>query len=387
MFSWTRRPSYQKRYESGGDEYTVRQYRDSDRDDLIALYQDVLDPDLSSAWLAWKYETNPYVEDVPIYVAEYEGTVVGASGFWILSLYTGETDRRVVQPCDAAVRPAHQKRGLFTQILELALERLDDEGIDLVFDFPNELTQTTWENYGWRQVQHQELYYRVQRPAALIDAERAGPAEPLLDRGTERLARGYLAAVARRRSSTFDRSAIDVERTGAIPAATLATLYRRAVPDAFHLLRDETFYEWRFGNPYWEYETFVGRYDGSPIVAVVTGTRRMNGATVTRLTDVVPLVSNRARAAAFGPVLESILEVNDDAALVVAPSDSVPQSVLSAYGFRSNDAPPLSLVETPTVHGVCVLDEETGPEHWLVDGNCLSDPDDWCLTFAEHDTG
>ncbi|WP_121742352.1 GNAT family N-acetyltransferase [Natronorubrum halophilum] len=388
MFERTRGEPPCRQYDSGEREYTIRQYRDGDRDELLSLYQTILDPGLSEAWFEWKYETNPYTDDVPVYVAEFDGRIVGAGGFWVLELHTGSRSTRVVQPCDAAVRPAHRRQGLFTEILGAGLERFDDNGFDLAFDFPNELSKATFEKYGWRPVGRQETLFRVQQPGAMIGRQPTGPVSVLLHGGARLLARGYLAAKSRRRS-VADRLEVDVIRTDEIPAKTLATLYRRDVPDEFHVVRDETFYDWRFGNPQWEYATYVGRYDGSPVAAIVTGTRVENGAPVTRLTDVVPLVSNRARTAAFVPILEAILEANDDAALVVAPSTAIPRSVLSEYGFQSNLTLPLSTVATPTVHGVCVLaaDEEPGSDRWIVDEKSLSDPDSWRITFSEYDTG
>ncbi|WP_049923680.1 GNAT family N-acetyltransferase [Halopiger djelfimassiliensis] len=381
------RGSSRRTVDRDGREYTIRQYRDRDRNEVLALYRAVLESGLSEAWFEWKYESNPYVEDVPVYVAEHDGTVVGAGGFWVLELHTGSRSTRVVQPCDAAVRPAHRRRGLYTEILGRGLERFDDDGLDIAFDFPNELSKATFEKYGWRPVERRETFFRLQRPGALLGDRFDGPAASLAADGARLLARGYLAAASRRRSAASDRLAIDVERTAGIPAETLAALYRRAVPDAFHVVRDETFYEWRFENPQWTYTTYVGRYEGTPIAAIVTGTTVENGAVVTHLTDIVPLVADRSRTAAFGPLLEAVLEASDDAALVVAPSTPIPRAILSAYGFRSDHSLPLSLAATPTVHGVCTLSDGDDRDRWLVDGKRLPDPDAWRITFSEYDTG
>lgn len=388
MFGRDRMGSFQRQYASGGREYTIRQYRERDRDELLSMYQEVLDPTLSDDWFAWKYETNPYTDDIPVYVAEFDGEVVGAVGFWVLELHTGSRRIPAVQSCDGAVRPEHRREGLFTELFRIGLDRFAAEEFEIVFDFPNQLSKATFEKHGWRLVERQETYFRVQQPDAMIDGESAGPLSALLRSGARLLSRGYLAVKSRQRPSVADHPKIDVERTTEIPAQTLATLYRHDVPDKFHLVRDETFYGWRFGNPHWEYTTYVGRYDGSPVAAITTGTKVDDGTTITHLTDVVPLVSSRPRTAVLVSVLEAILESNEDAALVVAPSGVIPDSVLSTYGFRSDHAVPLSLVSTPTIHGVYALtDDETDGDRWVVDGKRVTDPDVWQTTFSEYDTG
>ncbi|QSX00521.2 GNAT family N-acetyltransferase [Haloterrigena alkaliphila] len=373
------------------DGYTVRPYRRQDREGLLSLYQDVLSERLTDRWFEWKYEANPYADDVHVFVAEFDGRIVGAAGFWHLDLSTGDRTMRVIQSCDGAVRSDHRRRGIYTNLFEAGLGYYADAGIEFVFDFPNELTKATFEKHGWRLVEEREAHYRLQRPAAVVGDRLDGPGAGVVRKGAELVARGYHAAKSRRRSAP---TGIDVERTDGVPPATLASVYRRDVPDRFHLVRDETFYRWRFDNPHWDYTTYVGRYEGTPLAAIVTGTRTIDGANVTRLTDVVPLSSDSSagRKRALAAALESVLEANADAALVVAPSGVLPSSLRSRYGFHSNQRFPLSRFTTPTAHGVYLLsaigsEGDADGEEWRVDGKRLTDPDSWRITFAEYDTG
>ena len=375
--------------ERRADEYTVRPYRDGDRDGLLSLYQDVLTEAMTSRWFEWKYERNPYSDDVTVFVAETDGRIVGAAGFWRLDLRAGGERFRVVQSCDGAVREAHRRQGIYTRLFEAGLEHAADEGLEFVFDFPNELSQATFEKHGWRSVETREAHFRVHRPAAVLDDRSNGPVASLLDGATELLARGYLGARARLAASPADPD-VRVERTDEIPADVLESVYRRDVPDRFHLARDATFYRWRFGNPHWDYAAFVGRREGTPVAAIVTGTRTVDGATVTRLTDVVPLARDRdeRQRAAFAAVLERVLAANADADLVAAPSAVTPTAVLRRYGFHSNLRLPLSPVTTPTVQGVYSLAADRGErDPWRVHGKRITDPDSWAITFAEYDTG
>lgn len=375
--------------ERRSNEYTVRPYRDGDRDGLLSLYRDVLSVEMTDRWFEWKYEDNPYADGVTAFVAETDGRIVGAAGFWFLELCADGERLRVVQSCDGAVREAHRRRGLYTRLFEAGLEYAADAGLEFVFDFPNELTRATFEKHGWRPVETRETHYRVHRPTAVVGDRLNGLGASQLDRGTKLLARGYLGARARARDSPADPD-IRVERTDRVPPETLESVYRRDVPDRFHLVRDATFYRWRFRNPHWEYATFVGRRDGTPVAAIVTGTRTIDGATVTRLTDVVPLARDRddRQTAAFAAVLERVLAANSDADLVAAPSSVTPTSVLRRYGFHSNLRLPLSLVTTPTVHGVYSLSADRDErDPWRVAGRRIADPDAWAITFAEYDTG
>lgn len=363
-------------------EYTIRRIFGSDVDALLSLYGKTFGSTFSRGWFEWKYRDNPYVDDTAVYVAEIDGSVVGGAGFWVLNLQTGRREHRIVQPCDAAVRDAHRRRGIYTRILGVGLDRFADEGVELAFDFPNEKTRGAFQKYGWRIVETRPTYYRVQRPGELLASRFDGRVARLAGRGATSIARAYLDV--RERTSSVDPSDVTVERYGRIPAETLTAVYRRQVPDALHTARDVQFYRWRFNNPQWDYTTYIGRRDGSPLVGTVVGSRT-DDVGVTQLTEIVPLSLDRDGRIALDAVLAEALADHRNAALVAAPPDLVPPGVLRRYGFVSDLAPPFSWLATPTIHGVYALTENDSVE-WRVDGKRLTDADNWRISFSAYDT-
>ena len=89
----------------------------------------------------------------PMWVAESEGRVVGFRTFlrWELVHPDGAT-LRAVRAVDTATDPDFQGRGIFTRLTLEAVEELTAEGVDLVFNTPNEKSRPGYLKMGWREV-------------------------------------------------------------------------------------------------------------------------------------------------------------------------------------------------------------------------------------------
>ncbi|WP_137286472.1 GNAT family N-acetyltransferase [Halorussus salinisoli] len=364
--------------------YTVRPYESTDERAFLSLFEQVLGGRMGEEWFDWKYRSNPYVDHVPIFLAETDDEVVGARAFFPLELRADGAEYLAFQPCDTMVAPDHQRRGLFTRMTEAAVDRYADD-VDCFFNFPNDLSLPGNLKLGWEIVGEQATYYRVQNPAAwLSDAvplESAGRlAEPLKSAGGF-AARSYLSVRDWQASSAgeFARRWHD-----GVPPELLASLADAGTPRRFHVARDETFYRWRFDNPRWTYETVVARDDGPAAAIVVASRTRRDGATLARLADVVPLVGGADRERALSALLPAVLRRHADADVILAPGDSLPSSLLSAHGFHSDRRPPLSWVASPTVQVARPVEEQGD---WTLRDRALTDHRNWRLALCERDGG
>lgn len=372
------------RYWTQDREYVIRRATADDVEPVLGLYRAVLREAFPRDWFEWKYVENPYADAVEVYVAETDDRVVGATGFWLLPMYAGARTVRVVQPCDAAVHPAHRRRGVYSRILERGLERFADAGVEFVVDFPNEYTRRAFQQFGWRLVEERATCYRVQRPTALLGGRWDGRSlRALHDVGT-RLARAFLAY--RRWRGPATPTDFSVDRSDDVPAEVLASIYRHVVPDRFHAPRTAEFYRWRFRNPRWRYSGYVGRREGDPVAGIVLGIRDVDGARTGRIADVVPLATEPGRTRALIAVLDEALRDHRALDVVVGPGDALPGPVRRKYGFLSDRSFPLSRVTTPTAHGTYRLGGGSTAD-WRVDGRRIADPESWAVTFAEYDTG
>lgn len=367
----------QTRAGDDADPYTIRRYRPGDRSDVIALYEQVFGGP-GEAWFTWKYETNPYVDHVPMTVGTYEGTVVATKPCLALQLRAGESSLLALQPADVMVHPDHRRNGLYSRTTELLKEEYADREPALFFNFPNQATLSGSLKHGWEVVSDVPNYYRVHRPATLLDVE----AEPrhTLARSLTPVAKGYLAV---RDAVGPVPDSLTVERHDDVPVDTLVSTYRRDRPDALHALRDSRYYSWRFDNPRWNYETYTAGHDRTPVGGMVVGTREADGRRLAAITDVVPAGDGQGRRETFAALLRRIVDDHASAGTIAIGGDVVPRDLLSAFGFLGDHAWPLSRVASPTVHVAYSLTDEPGH---VTAGFDLTDPESWAISLSEQDT-
>jgi len=357
-------------------EYTLRTFEPADRDAFLALYADVMGGDRDERWFDWKYAATPYVDHVPIFVAETDGQVVGACAFFALEMAIEGQDYLALQASDVMVAPTHQGNGLFTRLLATAMAHYERGEPSFMFGFPNEISRRVHMKNDWKAVGDHPTAYRVQRPAALTGMGTESTLERVGGALADPVASGYYRL---RDASIPTAPAVSVVEHRSIPAATLTALAERAPHPGIHARRDPQFYDWRFDNPDWDYTAYVAERDGDPVAAVVTGRSDGQPVRITKVTDVVP-APEQAPDESLDALLARVVRDNRDADLVAAPP-RLSRDRLAAFGFRGDDRLPLSPVTDPTAHDVRTLDGD-----YTREGVDLTDIDNWTITFAEEDT-
>ncbi|RDI72214.1 GNAT family N-acetyltransferase [Halopelagius longus] len=360
----------------GEDAYAVRPYRPGDREGFLSLYDTVFGA-TSEEWFRWKYADNPYAGRIPMYVAESEGDIVGASPFFALRVRVGGDSALALQPADAMVHPDHRRRGLLTRMTEAAIDDYEEGDPAMFFNFPNPTAKGAFTKLGWVEVGDVTTHYRVQNPANLTQTESAF--NRLTAPGTA-LARAYFAV--RDRLVPAETGRVTVERREEVPAAELAALYAADPPEEIHVVRDERFYQWRYENPKWEYTSYLARRDGDPVAGLVVGTRTSDGTRVTKLVDAVPCAAGR-EATALSRLVHRAIDDHRDADLIGAWDGTLPDDVLDRFGFRADDHFPLSRVSTRTAVVARALE---GDDTDVLRGVELDARTNWRLMFAGKDT-
>ncbi|MBV0925409.1 GNAT family N-acetyltransferase [Halomicroarcula limicola] len=356
------------------DGYTIRWFEPGDREGFMALH-DRIWPGFSTAWFDWKFADNPYLTESPVVVAERDGEIVGARPNLAFQMRAGDTYHTAIQSCDTMVHEDHRRQGLFSRMSERLFEGYADGPPAFTFNVPNSKTTAGLAKLGCEIAGEHTTYYRVQDPAVY-----AGVDDRLLSTAGKLAARGYLGARGRR----VDRPPeVSVTRHTDIPAQTLARLYRRRPPAEIHAYRDEQFFEYRFGNPQWEYTAYTARLGGDPVAGLVTGTQETDTGPVTNVADVVPLVGDVERDRALPALLARALADHRDSAVVAVRGDSIPRDLLADFGFHSDHRLPLRLLATPTTMIVSPIPPDGD---WRVAGRDLRELDNWRPTFVEHNT-
>lgn len=361
-------------------QYTIRRFRDGDVDGILQLFTLISSgPTHDREWFTWKFEANPFVDHVPIVVAERDGVIVGARPFFALGMAVGGEPTLAIQPCDTMVHPDHRRRGLFTRMTERSIERYADRGPSFFFNFPNDLSAGGYRKLGWERVGVFPRSYRVTDPRRVLGDGTFGPLANVVAVASTPLVAGYDSI--RRVLAPADAGS-PVRHDDHVTATELASIYREGIPDSIHARRDERFYRWRFDNPDWAYSTYfvdgeagrVGLVVGNPVHV------EESAPSVTRIVDVVPL-ENGDRSNQVATLLRRVIADNAGADLFVVPDDVVQPSTRRALGFWNDGSLPLSLVMDQRRHVARSLDG------WVRNGVDIRDPANWTLTFAEMDTG
>lgn len=365
-----------------GRSYTFRRYEPGDAAGFLDLFERIWGERRSEEWVRWRFEANPYLDHVPMFVAESGGSIVGTRPFLAFRMAVGDGTALALLTVDTMVHPDHRRRGLFTTTTERALDYYADREPAFVFNQPNADSRPGYRNLGFRELDPMRTYYRVQRPSAFGD--RLGvPGATAASRVADGLVTGYHRLRDGRRWRTDD---VTVRCRADVATDDLTTLHRRAVPPGITAHRDEAFYDWRYASPAWSRRTYVAARNGERIAGVLARTRTTaEGVRVTQVADVVPLRGDGGWKRGLAACVERVLADATDADVVSAPARAFPADLASSYGFLGDDGLPLSSVAA-TDEALCVRSLRTGEGAWRVNGVSLCDPTNWQLTFAERDT-
>jgi GNAT superfamily N-acetyltransferase len=239
--------------------YRVERYRPELRSRLLDLQSHHwgADRDANDRYFAWKYEQNPYLDEVLIYLATVDGEVAGMRGaygaHWI-----DATGASVGALCagDLVVHPQDRTRFLPRMIMEAMADDLSARGYRYLL------------NLSASRFTHLFSLRQGFSVAVEHDVARRQSYRTLLLRAYLRLREAVGAAAGPASLDAFDRAAeagrrrwpgeISVER--ASRGAAMADLCARAErPDSIRQQHDERFLEWRFRNPFARYRFLYWR--------------------------------------------------------------------------------------------------------------------------------
>jgi len=102
---------------------------------------------------SWKHQANPFGASPVLVAQEERGELIGVRAFLRWEFIKGGKLIKACRAVDTAVHPAYQGKGVFRQTTMELVEKMQAEGIDLIYNTPN--TQSTpgylkmgWEKWG-----------------------------------------------------------------------------------------------------------------------------------------------------------------------------------------------------------------------------------------------
>lgn len=296
-----------------GGNLQLRRADASDRDAIMDLCRASLgwrstDPD--EAFYSWKHDDNSFGQSPTWVAVDDEAGIVGLRVF----LRWGFVDRHgarlsAVRAVDTATHPDFQGQGIFSKLTRLAVEELTAEGVDHVFNTPNDKSMPGYLKMGWSQVGAVSAGARIGGPASINRMARARTAAELWSEPT---------------TAGVDLDAmLDADAIEALLAANTATAIRTD--------RSIEFFRWRYGFEPLRYRAFpLG--DSARDGFIVFRVRRRGSATEGAVCDVLApsTLSGRRLLRAFGALRK---EAGVDYLLATSESASLGQGFVALPGM------------------------------------------------------
>lgn len=154
----------------------IRRATDEDLSAIIGIATAALgwDPaDPNEDFFRWKHLDNPAGRS-PMWVACDGGEVIGFRAM-LRWEFTGPSGGhiRAVRAVDTATHPDHHRRGIFRALTMAAVEELSADGVDFVFNTPNENSRPGYLKMGWIDAGRLRVSVSIARPTAAMRLLRA----------------------------------------------------------------------------------------------------------------------------------------------------------------------------------------------------------------------
>ncbi len=154
--------------------YRLVEFEASHRDDYIRLLGDAWgNRGLTANEFEWWFERNP--AGSILRTALVDGQVAGVGAHMLARMVIGGEERRVSFSCHAVTSPAASGRGIFTELQRALDQEAEEQGVEVVLGFGNEVTNPMFFNrLGWSDV----AQYRIwARPVVRQGRDLSGPLE------------------------------------------------------------------------------------------------------------------------------------------------------------------------------------------------------------------
>ena len=145
-----------------------------EKNDFLELMEKCLTPQTRS-WLEWKYLKNPYnvsLGNKPFIFGAFDGKkLVGIRPFMLQQIIYKNNKYLVAQPCDTAVDPEYQGKGLFKKMTLKAIEEAENMNINFFFNFPNANSEPGNLKMGWEILQNKNESFLFDNFGKLVKSQ------------------------------------------------------------------------------------------------------------------------------------------------------------------------------------------------------------------------
>lgn len=271
-----------------GKQWSVRPYRKGDEDRIRELFKTVFGKELGAERWNWQYRDNP-TGVMAITLAESpSGELVGQCALRPVRMKIGERIHIGALALDSMVHPDYQRQGMFTKLATQMYAAVAEQGVPLVYSFPNRNSQYVYKHKLGRI----DLCDRIPVFTKILDARAVlgkrirnrfvlSVATPLI-----RAAFGLVSGRKRRRS----RADYYLEEVSRFDDRIDDLWPRASIPYSILVVRDKVYLNWRYAeNPTEDYTIFVARRDQEIVGYVVLKCETRFGLEIGFIVDLLTL--------------------------------------------------------------------------------------------------
>lgn len=117
----------------------------------------------------WKYRDSVFGNAV-LHIIESEDEILASGTLWPFEfVYKGQV-LKAFQPCDTIVVEKARGKGFFRKMNEARIAYSKEEGVDFIFNFPNQNSLPGYLKMGWRFVGKLQWYIKVLKPFLFLQS-------------------------------------------------------------------------------------------------------------------------------------------------------------------------------------------------------------------------
>jgi GNAT superfamily N-acetyltransferase len=150
--------------------FIIRDYRADDETRVLALLRDALGVgrafERSTAFWRWKHVENAFGHSLMLLAAN--GDLYGLRAFMRWQFRVGTSTLSAVRAVDTATNPNYRRLGVFSTLTNAAVDRARSDGVDLIFNTPNQYSLPGYLKLGWTLAGRPRLLVRILRPLRIV---------------------------------------------------------------------------------------------------------------------------------------------------------------------------------------------------------------------------
>ena len=155
---------------AGTEKVRVRAMRESDRAPVLELLRATMGAESNAGdarYWEWKHELNPFGRS-PCLVATVDSSVVGLRAFMRWGWEDADGRFSAVRAVDTTTHPEWRRKGIFSRLTLQLIEECAADGVDFVFNTPNDRSRPGYLKMGWREVGRVPAMVRLGRPMRVL---------------------------------------------------------------------------------------------------------------------------------------------------------------------------------------------------------------------------